>query len=132
VLFWEYGTRKGAHQVPVDWEKQTYTEAQGGAFMKGEEWNRLVYTDAVIEITAVREKASRFNPNPDGTPSNEWVVDFVAPDGEPRSKSFAQTNSERNERIEEFRALLDAGEESVRCTPVKVGKRDDFGPPNGE
>lgn len=111
--------------MPTDWSKQTYTEAKGGDYVKEDEWNRLVYTDAVIEITSIRDDdENQYN----GKPAPRYLVDFVHPSGETRTKSIAKGNEERNERLEGFRELIEAGE-TILTTPIKVGKRDDFGAP---
>lgn len=108
-----------------NWDGEEYTEGEeGGAFIGEEKFNKLIYTDAVVFITGIREGVSTKYDN-----KAQWLVDFVAPDGEAYTKGLTKGNAERDARMMRFKATLEATEEPFESTPFKVGKRIEFGPP---
>lgn len=111
-----------------NWDGETYTESEeGGAFIKEEAFNRLIYTDAIISIIAIREGVSTFDPK---HPKEQWLVDFISPiDGEEYTKGITKGNEERDARIRRFQATIEATGEPLDSTPFKVGRRIEFGPP---
>lgn len=111
-----------------NWEGESFTETEeGGAFIKEEQFNRLIYTDAIVSIVGIREGVSNFDPKKG--PQPQWLVDFIAPDGEEYTKGVSQSNEERNDRMRRFKATIEATGEPIDSTPFKVGKRIEFGPP---
>lgn len=111
-----------------NWDGETFTESEGegGAFIKEDDFNRLIYTDAIVSIVAVREGVSNYDPR---RPKEQWLVDFIAPDGEEYTKGITKGNEERDARIRRFQATLEASGEPIDSTPFKVGRRIEFGPP---
>lgn len=108
-----------------DWGNETYTESSGGDFIGEAEFNKLIYTDAVVQIVAVRDGVSTFN----NKEQPQFLVDFVDPDGEDKTKGFAKSNEERNARIERIRNTLDQSGEPVEASFIKVGRRNDIAAP---
>lgn len=110
-----------------NWDGETFTESEeGGAFIKEDAFNRLIYTDAIVSITGIREGISNFDPK---HPKEQWLVDFIAPDGEEYTKGVTKGNEERDARIARFQKTIEATEEPIDSTPFKVGRRIEFGPP---
>lgn len=111
-----------------NWDGETYTEGEaGGAFISEDEFNRLIYTDAVVEIYAVREGVSNYDPK---HPKEQWLVDFIDPKGEERTKGITKGNAERDSRIARLKATLEANpDDPIPATPFKVGRRIEFGKP---
>lgn len=111
-----------------DWGQETYTESSGGDFIKEMEFNKLLYTDATVQIIGVREGVSTYNDKP----KPQYLVDFVAPDGEEYTKGFSKSNEERNARIARIASTLEATGEPVEARFIKVGRRNDIGAPVAE
>ena len=113
-----------------NWDGETYTETEyeGGEFIKEDDFNRLIYTDAVVSITGVREGVSNFDPK---KPKEQWLVDFVAPDGTEYTKGVTKGNEERDARLRRIRSTIEQTGEPLDSTPFKVGRRIEFGPPKG-
>jgi hypothetical protein len=110
-----------------NWDGETYTEGEdGGAFIKEEPFNRLIYTDAILSIIGIREGVNNYDPK---HPKEQWLVDFIAPDGEEYTKGIGKGNEERDARIRRFKATIEATGEPLDSTPFKVGRRIEFGPP---
>lgn len=111
-----------------NWDGETYTESEeGGAFIKEDAFLRLIYTDAIVSITGIREGVSPgYNGGP---PKEQFLVDFIAPDGEEYTKGIAKGNEERDARLKRFQATIEATGEPIDSTPFKVGRRNEFGPP---
>lgn len=110
-----------------NWDGETYTETvfEGGEFIDEDKFNRLIYTDAVVSITGVREGISTYN----NKEKEQWLVDFVAPDGTEYTKGVSKGNEERDARIRRFRDTIEATGEPLDSTPFKVGRRIEFGKP---
>lgn len=109
-----------------NWEGETFTESEeGGAFIKEEAFNRLIYTDAIVSITGIREGVSNYN----NVAKPQWLVDFIAPDGEEYTKGITKGNEERDGRMLRFQKTIEATGEPIDSTPFKVGRRNEFGPP---
>lgn len=109
------------------WGEETYTEGAGGDFISEADFNKLIYTDAVVQIVGVREGMSPgFN---GGAPQAQYLVDFVDPEGEDKTKGFAKSNEERNSRIARIATTLEATGEPVEASFIKVGRRNDIGAP---
>lgn len=110
-----------------NWDGETYTPgSEGGDFIGEEAFNKLIYTEAVVFITGVREGVggAQYGSKP------TWLVDFIDPAGEEFTKSFTKGIPERDARMLRFRATLEANpEDPIESSPVKVGRRKDFGPP---
>jgi hypothetical protein len=109
-----------------NWDGETYTEGEGGAFIKEDAFNRLIYTDAIVSIIGIRSDDSATY---EGKPKPQFLVDFIAPDGEEYTKGIAKGNPERDGRLLRFKATIEATGEPIDSTPFKVGKRNEFGPP---
>lgn len=111
-----------------NWDGETFTETEyeGGAFITEDKFNRLIYTDAIVSIIAIREGVSNFDPK---KPKEQWLVDFIAPDGEEYTKGLTKGNEERDGRMKRFQATITATGEPLDSTPFKVGRRIEFGPP---
>ncbi len=111
-----------------NWDGEQYTEQEyeGGEFIDAEKFNKLLYTDAVLIITGIREGVSNFDPK---KPKEQWLVDFIAPDGEEYTKGLSKGNEERDDRLRRFAATIAATGEPLESTPFKVGKRIEFGKP---
>ncbi len=126
--------------MPIDWSSQAYPESSGGGeFVGEEEFNKLVYTDAVIEITAIREEDEKSVGTK--TFAAQFLVDFVDPSGAAKTKGFAKysirDNGERkagaqvearNERLRELQEVVEA-EGPQRASFIKNGKAGDVGAP---
>ena len=111
-----------------NWDGEEYTEGGGGAFIKKDKFNEIVYAkgaDSNITITDIREGVSTF----EGKNQPQWLIDFIGPDGEEYTKGVSQTNVERNDRLRRFKATLDASGEPIESHPFYVGQRIEFGPP---
>jgi hypothetical protein len=118
--------------IPIsefNWDGETYTPSAGGDFISEEDFNRLIYTDAVVLITDVREGESQYDKKE--APKAQWLVDFVTEKGDEYTKGMTKGNDERDGRIERIKATIEATEEPVESSPVKVGRRFDFGKPKG-
>ena len=111
-----------------NWDGETYTEQEyeGGAFIKGDDFDRIRLLNQVVQIVSIREGVSNFDPK---HPKEQWLVDFIAPDGEEYTKGLTKGNEERDDRMRRFQATLEASGEPIESTPFKVGKRIEFGPP---
>lgn len=111
-----------------NWDGETYTEgSEGGDFISEDKFNRLIYTDAVVFITGIREGVSNFDPK---KPREQWLVDFVDPDGDSYTKGLTKGNPERDARMLRLKATLEANpEDPIEATPFKVGRRIEFGKP---
>ncbi len=111
-----------------NWNGETYTEGSGGGdFIDQDAFNRLVYTDAVCFITAVREGISNFDPK---KPQEQWLIDFVSPDETEYTKGFTKGNAERDARIVRLRNTLAAApDEPIDVSFIKVGRRFDIAAP---
>ena len=126
--------------MPIDWKNQEYPESSGGGeFVGEEEFNKLVYTDAVIEITAIREEDEKSVGTK--TFSAQFLVDFVDPSGAPKTKGFSKysirDNGERkagaqvearNERLRQLQEVVET-EGPQRASFIKNGKAGDVGAP---
>lgn len=108
-----------------NWDGEEYTESSSGDFISEDAFNRLVYTDAVVLITAIRDGVSTYNKEE----RPQWLVDFMTQEGEEFTKGLTKTNEERNARMLRFRATIEANGEPIESTPVKIGKRFDFARP---
>lgn len=111
------------------WDGETYTEGGGGgAFISEDDFNRLIYTDATVSIVGIREGISNYDPK---QPKAQWLVDFVAPDGEEYTKGLTKGNAERDARMLRLQATLEANpDDPIDATPFKVGgRRIEFGQP---
>jgi hypothetical protein len=110
-----------------NWDGEEYTETAGsGAFISKEAFNKLIYTDAVVFITGIREGISTYN----GDNKPQWLVDFVGPDGEEYTKGLGKGNAERDARMIRLQATLNANPgEPIEATPFYVGQRIEFGKP---
>ena len=111
-----------------NWDGEQYTESEyeGGAFIKQDDFDRIRLTNQVVSITGIREGVSNFDPK---RPKEQWLVDFIAPDGEEYTKGVTKGNEERDARMKRFQATLEASGEPIESTPFKVGRRIEFGPP---
>lgn len=129
--------------MPVDWANQSYPESSGGGeFVGEEEFNKLVYTDAVIEITGIREEDEKSVGTK--TFAAQFLVDFTNPAGEAKTKGFAKysirDNGERkagdqvnarNDRLRELQEIVEA-EGPQLASFIKNGKAGDIGAPKGK
>ena len=126
--------------MPIDWTSQEYPEsAGGGEFVGEEEFNKLVYTDAVVTLTGIREEDEKSVGTK--TFAAQFLVDFEDPSGEPKTKGFAKysirDNGERkagaavearNERLRALQEVLET-EGPQRASFIKNGKAGDIGAP---
>lgn len=110
-----------------NWDGETYTEgAEGGDFISEDAFSKLIYTDAVISIYQIREGISTYG----GKEKPQWLVDFIAPNGESYTKGIAKGNAERDARVLRLQATLSASpNDPIDSTPFKVGRRIEFGKP---
>ena len=122
------------------WANQEYPESSGGGeFVGEEEFNKLVYTDATIEITAIREEDEKSVGTK--TFAAQFLVDFVDPAGAAKTKGFAKYSirdtgerkagaqvEARNERLRGLQELVEA-EGPQLASFIKNGKAGDVGAP---
>lgn len=107
-----------------NWDGETYTEGDSnGEFIKEDEWIKLYALDATIYIVSIGEGVSNYEPN---KPKEQWLVNFLTPTGEEKTKGLTKGNAERDARIIRFRNTLAASEEPIAASITKVGKRYDF------
>lgn len=106
-----------------DWDAETYTEGGNGVFIKEAEFNKLVYTDATVQIVEIREGISNYN----NKEKPQWLVDFISADGEEYTKGISKGNEERDARINRIKSTLESSGEPFECRFVKIGRRFDIG-----
>lgn len=113
------------------WDDETYTESSSGEFIDKDLFALWANprTKTVVFVTGIRDGVSTYN----GKTEEQWLVDFVGPDGEDYTKGWSKTNEERNARMLRVRATLEANpDEPFPASFGKVGKRYDLMPPRGE
>jgi len=114
-----------------NWEGETYTEGEsGGEFISEDEFDKLRVLDAVVYITSIREGVSNYEPT---KPKEQWLVDFVTPDGEDKTKGYIKGNAERDARILRLKNTLAAyPDEPIPVSFSKVGRRNEIVAPKGD
>jgi len=107
-----------------NWSGETYTEGDGGGeFIKEDEFDKLRILDAVVYVTAIREGINNYDPK---TPKEQWLLDFVDPSGEDKTKGFTKGNPERDARFIRLRNTLIANpDDPIAVSFTKVGRRNE-------
>jgi len=107
-----------------NWDGETYTESEtSGDFIKENDWIKLYALEATIYITSIGEGISNYDPK---VPKEQWLVNFVTPEGEEKTKGLTKGNAERDARMIRFRNTIAADQEPLAVSITKVGKRYDF------
>jgi hypothetical protein len=114
-----------------NWDGETYTEGEGGGeFISEDEFDKLRVLDATVYVTGVREGISNYEPT---KPKEQWLLDFVTPEGEDKTKGYIKGNAERDARFQRIKNTLAADpSEPIAISFVKVGRRNDIAAPKGE
>lgn len=109
-----------------DWSQEEYTESAGGEFIDNKLFKKWLYNDETVYVTGIREGHSKkFD-------EDQWLIDFVGPDGEEYTKSCGKGNGERDARFRRVITTIEANAgEPFECRFVEVGKRIDLGPAKG-
>lgn len=116
---------------PFDWGSEEYTESAGGEFIDKDLFALWANprTKTVVFVTGIRDGISTYN----NKEEEQWLVDFIGPDGEEYTKGLGKGNKERDGRMLRVRATLEANEnEPFPASFGMVGKRYDLMPPRGE
>jgi hypothetical protein len=113
-----------------DWSKEEYTASAGGEFIDSKLFKKWLYNDETVFVTGIREGHSKkFD-------EDQWLVDFVGPDGDEYTKSVGRGNAERDARFRRVLATIEAKDgEAFECRFIEVSSggsgspRIDLGPP---